>query len=381
MKAMVLAAGVGSRLDPLTSDIPKPLVPVANFPVMQHILQLLHRHKFHSVAANLHYLPQKLIEYFGNGSQFDLDLHFRQEEKLSGDAGGVRFCRDLLEGDTFVVLMGDLLTDVDLTYVVAQHKAKKALASIALKKMDDVSRFGVALLNQDGFIQGFQEKPSKEEALSDLISTGIYVFEPEVFDYIPKTGEYGFGRQLFPQLVQAGLPVLGVEIGSYWSDVGTIEQYWASNLEVLSGKLKVDLPGYKHTEQDGHSVYIAEGARLDPSVSLEGNLMLGRGAQVGSGSRLIGNVIVGDGGIIEAGCEIKESVLWRSVRVSAGTKLENAVVANCGVVNVFDHPKSVKSGLSSRPSHAHTGADAATAKAKKDPTLKTQAPLQVGACV
>src|SRR5438874_2135617 len=135
MKAMVLAAGVGSRLDPLTSDIPKPLVPVANFPVMQHILQLLHRHNFREVIANLHYLPEKLIEYFGDGSRFDMKLELRQEAKLSGDAGGVRFCRDFLEGDTFIVLMGDLLTDVDLSYVVARHKEKKALASIALKQV------------------------------------------------------------------------------------------------------------------------------------------------------------------------------------------------------------------------------------------------------
>ncbi len=366
MKAMVLAAGVGSRLDPLTSDIPKPLVPVANFPVMQHILQLLHRHDFRTVIANLHYLPEKLVEYFGDGSNFGIDLQFRLEEKLSGDAGGVRFCRDFLDGDTFVVLMGDLLTDVDLTYVLAQHKAKKALASIALKKVDDVSRFGVALLDGDGLIKGFQEKPSKEEALSNLASTGIYVFEPEVFNHIPKSGDFGFGRQLFPQLVAQGFPVLGVEIGSYWSDVGTIEQYWQSNLEVLKGHLKVDLPGYTLSVQNGHNIYLADGAQVDAGVIFEGNVMVGAGARLGSGSRLVGNVIIGADSVVEANCLLKETVLWSSVHLAAGTKLENTVFANCGVVNVFDHPKSVKSGISTCSANA---------------AVKTQAPQSVGACV
>jgi NDP-sugar pyrophosphorylase family protein len=360
MKAMVLAAGVGSRLDPLTGDIPKPLVPVANFPVMQHLLQLLYRHDFRSVVANLHYLPEKLVEYFGNGNRFGMDLDFRLEEKLSGDAGGVRFCRDFLEGDTFIVLMGDLLTDIDLSYVLAQHKAKGALASIALKKVEDVSRFGVALLDEEGFINGFQEKPKKEEALSNLASTGIYVLEPEVFDYIPKQGDFGFGRQLFPQLVQSGLPVLGVEVGSYWSDVGTIEQYWASNIEVLSGKLKVDLPGYNLTVRDGHSIYLADGATLDSDVSVEGNVMLGSGAHIGSGVRLIGNVVVGAGTIVEAGCELKDTVLWSATTVARDTKLDCAIVASCGVVNVFEHPKSVRA---------------------QENIVKTQAPFSIGACV
>jgi mannose-1-phosphate guanylyltransferase len=364
MKAMVLAAGVGSRLDPLTADIPKPLVPVANFPVMQHLLQLLHRHDFRSVVANLHYLPEKLAEYFGDGSRFDMELDFRREEKLSGDAGGVRFCRDFLERDTFIVLMGDLLTDVDLTYVLAQHKAKGALASIALKQVEDVSRFGVALLDSEGFIKGFQEKPAKEAALSNLASTGIYILEPEVFNFIPEQGDFGFGRQLFPQLVQAGLPVLGVEVSSYWSDVGSIEQYWASNLDVISGKLKVDLPGYNLTVIDGHSIYLAEGVRLDPSLSIEGNVMVGSGARIGSGVRLIGNVVIAEGAVVEAGCELKDTVLWSSARIGPGTKLDCAIAASCGVVNVFEHPKSVRS------------ADCSTKK-----VVKTQAPLHVRACV
>jgi mannose-1-phosphate guanylyltransferase len=345
MKAMVLAAGVGSRLDPLTADIPKPLVPVANVPVMQHLLQLLHRHDFRQVVANLHYLPEKLVDYFGDGSQFDIELQFRREEKLSGDAGGVRFCRDFLAGGSFIVLMGDLLTDIDLTYVLAQHRAKGALASIALKQVEDVSHFGVAMLNEKGFIKGFQEKPKKEEALSNLASTGIYILEPEVFNYIPAQGDYGFGRQLFPMLVAEGLPVLGVEVGSYWSDVGTIEQYWHSNFDVLEGKMKVDMPGYKYSQTDGHSLYLAEGAVLDPSAIVGGNLVVGKGARIGAGVRLTGNNVIGAGAVVEAGCELDGVVLWSDVVVAEKSKLDRSVVLSSGVVNVFDHPKSVKREL------------------------------------
>ena len=339
---MVLAAGVGSRLDPLTADIPKPLVPVANMPVMQHLLQLLHRHNFTQVVANLHYLPQKLVEYFGDGSRYDVDLQFRLEEKLSGDAGGVRFCRDFLEGGTFVVLMGDLLTDIDLSYVLAKHKEKGALASIALKQVEDVSRFGVALLDENQMIKGFQEKPKKEEALSNLASTGVYILEPEVFNYIPKEGDYGFGRQLFPRLVAEGLPVAGIEVETYWSDVGTIEQYCRSNFDLLEGKMKIELPGYAISKKDKHNLYLAQEADLAPSTVVAGNVMLGKGARVAANCVLSGNVVIGDNAQVGEGCHLKDVVVWDSASVPAGTKLSDAVVIENGVVNVFEHPKFVR---------------------------------------
>jgi mannose-1-phosphate guanylyltransferase/mannose-1-phosphate guanylyltransferase/phosphomannomutase len=246
MRAMVLAAGVGTRLDPLTTQIPKPLVPVANRPVMQHILELLKQHGITDIASNLHYQPEKIRDYFGDGGKFGIELQYKLETELSGDAGGVRACRKFLQDDTFIVLMGDLLTDCDLTKVIAEHKRKKALATIAVKQVEDVSHFGVVVRDANGFITGFQEKPSPQEALSNYASCGIYVLEPEIFDHIPQTGSYGFGRQLFPTLVDEGHPVLGVSIDEYyWSDVGTIDQYWQSNLDALCGRVKICLPGKK----------------------------------------------------------------------------------------------------------------------------------------
>ncbi len=334
MKAMVLAAGVGSRLDPLTACLPKPLVPVANFPVMEHLLNLLKAHGFTDVIANLHYLPECLIEYFGDGKKFGTNIQFRVEEKLSGDAGGVRYCRDFLEDGTFIVLMGDLLTDADLSHIVAEHKRKNAIASIGLKRVDDVSRFGVAVLDENDFIVGFQEKPSKEEALSNLASTGIYILEPEVFKHMPESGDYGFGRQLFPALVKAGLPVLGVPIESYWSDVGTIEQYQSSNFDVLSGQFKANLPGYRHEKRGPYSLYLADGAVVDSSVEIVGNVIVGKNAEVKAGVILRGNVVIGEGSVVEADCRLVDTILWPASTIASATTLDGAIVSPAGLVQV-----------------------------------------------
>lgn len=348
LKAMLLAAGVGTRLDPLTTQVPKPMVPVANTPVMEHILKLLKTHGINQVYANLHYLPEKITDYFEDGARFGTKLTFKHELNLSGDAGGVRACRDFLDDGTFIVVMGDLLTDADLSAVVAQHKAKGALASIAIKQMEDVSHFGVVVMDEEGFITGFQEKPKLEEALSNMISTGIYVLEPEVFKHIPETGEFGFGRQLFPQLVKNGLPVLGVEITSYWSDVGTIPQYRQSNCDALSGHVRVDLPGSPLSYEsglvagrNGHSsgngkgrerekkeshLWLGKNAEIGTGVDFEGSLMVGEGSVIESGVTIKGCVVVGDNCVIEKGSRIENTVIWSNSRIERGARLRSCVL-------------------------------------------------------
>ncbi|MBX9772590.1 MAG: NDP-sugar synthase [Candidatus Obscuribacterales bacterium] len=333
MKAMVLAAGVGSRLDPLTTQLPKPLVPVGNVPVMEHIINLLSEHGIKEIIANLHYLPEKLIEYFGDGSNFGTKITWHQEKELSGDAGGVRACKSFLQDGTFLVLMGDLLTDTNLSDVIKAHKASKALATIAIKRVDDVSQFGVVLTNKDSFITGFQEKPDPSEALSDLASTGIYVLEPEVFNYIPKDGTFGFGKQLFPLLVEKGLPVFGYEIGNYWSDVGTIKQYRISNFDALEDKVKLKLPG-NHNDFGyiGQNTFIADNARIT------GNLMLGNNSRIESGVKISGNVIIGDNCIIGANADLRDTVVWSDSNIEPGVSLVHCVIGhNCVVKNGSRH--------------------------------------------
>lgn len=330
LKAVVLAAGVGSRLDPLTSQIPKPLVPIANIPVMEHLIKLLAKHNFREVHANLHYMPEKISNYFRDGSDWDIDLKFMHEPKLTGDAGGVRACKQYLRDGTFVVLMGDLLTDANLTKIVAEHKAKGALASIALKKVpkEELNRFGVVVTNEDGFITGFQEKPGAEEALSDTISTGIYIFEPEIFNYMPEHGELGFGRQVFPKLIELGLPLLGIEIEDYWSDVGTIQQYREANFDAVKGLMKIDCASNRSVLHQNGVVTFTDGVIIDPGCSIKGSVTIGRNSRIGHGTIISGQVVIGDNCVIEPGAFIKDSVIWSNCNVQSGAHVENSVICS-----------------------------------------------------
>lgn len=343
---MLLAAGVGSRLEPLTTQIPKPLVPIANVPVMEHILRLLKAHGITEVYANLHYLPEKITEYFGTGEELGMKLTFRTEEQLSGDAGGVRAMKEYLSDGTFIVVMGDLLTDADLSTIIKQHKDKKALASIAIKKVDDVTRFGIVVQDESGFITGFQEKPAVADALSDLASTGIYILEPEVFSHIPETGEFGFGRQLFPQLVAKGLPVLGIEMakGTYWSDVGAIPQYLEANFDALDESVKLHTFKSSDTrvkngasndvasEKSSGAGLIGEGTKIHASAIIDGTLMTGKNCSIAANAKISGRVILGDESVVEEGVELTDCLVWKKSTIGKNSKLRNTVVAgNCTV--------------------------------------------------
>ncbi len=345
---MLLAAGVGSRLEPLTTQVPKPLVPVANVPVMEHLLCLLKSHGITEVYANLHYLPEKITEYFGKGEKLGMQLTFHNEEKLTGDAGGVRAMKEHLQDGTFIVVMGDLLTDADLTGIIKQHKDKKALASIAIKKVDDVSRFGIVVTNEEGFITGFQEKPKVEEALSDLASTGIYILEPEVFSYMPETGEYGFGRQLFPQLVEKGLPVLGIEMaaGTYWSDVGAIPQYLESNFDVLDKNVRLcteseSKNGSGQSENTACDRVTGEGTKIDKTAKIDGFLLTGKNCIVKANAKLSGHVILGDDCVVEEDASLTDCLVWANSKIGKGSQLHSTVVAgNCTVQPNTKHEKT-----------------------------------------
>ena len=325
MKAMILAAGVGSRLDPLTSDLPKPLVPIANYAIIEHIIHLLKIHNFTNLSANLHYLANKIETQIGDGRKYGVNINFTTEENLTGDAGGLRSCKAFFQDETFLVINADLLTDFDLTYIINQHKAKQALASIALTKVIDVSQFGVALTNQDGFITGFQEKPKASEALSDLISTGIYVFEPAIFNYIPQSGSYGFGRDLFPKLLDLKLPLLGINVDGYWSDIGTIPKYCESNFDALNHKIQVNMSG---TKIESFKDLNPQSAKFEysPSASINGLALIGNNSIIEDNVELLGNVIIGPNTIIRAGVKIENSVIWGNNIIHSNKIIKNTII-------------------------------------------------------
>ena len=317
LKAMVLAAGVGSRLDPLTKRLPKPLIPVANRPVMEHILMWLNEHGIKDVASNLHYLPEKIRNYFTFECSLPGTVQFVNERVLSGDCGGLRACKSFFEPSqngkktTFVVAMGDIVTDVDLSLLVEEHRRSGALASIGLKRVEDVSQFGVVCLNDKGYVEHFQEKPMPHEAQSDLANIGIYVFDSDIFKYMPDEGVYMFGKQLFPLLLGKQLPVRGVELEGYWSDIGTLESYKQTCSDVLSGATGLMPRGAVLRTGDNQTV-----------------VARGQNVHIAPGVQLLGNVTIGDNCVIASGAVIKDSVLWANTIVGAGALIKDSVIAD-----------------------------------------------------
>ncbi|MBV9455386.1 MAG: NDP-sugar synthase [Rubrobacter sp.] len=324
MKAMVLAAGKGTRLFPLTGVIPKPMAPVAGKPIIQHIFEALSEAGVDEVHVNVHYLAHIILGCYGERSWVDgMTVVTTREDELMGTAGGVKRLADRFD-ETFIVIMGDALTDADVREVFTFHKEHGALATLVLKRVEDTSEYGVAKLDAEKNILGFQEKPQPEEAISNLANTGIYVLEPEVLEYIPKDTFFDFAEDVFPRLLKSGEKVVGYEGDFYWSDIGTLVSYRAAQHDALSGRVAVKVPG----ERWGKGLWIAEKARIHPSTygRIEGYAVVGSKAVVGRGASLSGVVAVGDGCRVSDGATLKQSVLLPGSSVGSEAYLEDCIV-------------------------------------------------------
>ena len=309
MKAMLLAAGLGTRLRPLTYELPKPMVPVLGRPVMEHIARLLARHGFDDVIANLHYFPDLIRDYFGDGSGQGIRLVYSFEEALMGTAGGVRNAREHFGGETFLVISGDALTDIDLTALYERHKEAGGVATLSLKQVDDPSQLGVVITDEAGRIQGFQEKPAPGEELSNLGNCGIYMFEPEIFDYFPETEFVDWAQDVFPALLDQDAPFYGHEIADYWNDVGSLEEYRQGNFDALTGAVDLAMPG-------GHN-----GSAVPDGVEVEGPVFIGEGCEIASGVRLTGPVVIGEHSRIGENSALRDTIVWPRTDVDPGTVL------------------------------------------------------------
>src|SRR5918997_4667539 len=255
---MVLAAGKGTRLFPLTGEAPKPLAPVANVPIIGHIFELLAAHGVGEVYANVHYLADALLKTYGEEALINgMSVRLSREQRLLGTAGGVKRLAKHFD-ETFVVVSGDALTDLDLRDLVAFHKEKGALATMALKRVHDTSGFGVVEADEEGNVLGFQEKPDPREAVSTLANTGIYVLETRALEYISKDTFFDFARDVFPKFLENGERFVGYQGDFYWSDIGTLEAYRQAQYDVLSGRVDIRVPG----ERRGEDVWIDENAQL-----------------------------------------------------------------------------------------------------------------------
>jgi mannose-1-phosphate guanylyltransferase len=319
---MVLAAGLGTRLRPLTYEITKPMVPVLDRPVMAHIVDLLDRHGFEEVIANLHYFPDSIKSYFGER------LSYRVEQELLGTAGGVRACADFFGSDPFVVISGDALTDIDLGAFAARHREVGGIATLAVKKVSDTREYGVVLHDRDGRITGFQEKPSPEEALSDLGNCGIYIFEPEIFDYFPARPFVDWAQDVFPTLLENDVPFHMHEVREYWNDVGSLSELRQGTFDALRGELRLRVAG----EEVAPGVIIAGDGALPAGAEVEGPVWIGRDAQIGEGVRLMGPVVLGDGAHIGQGAQLRDSIVFPGTRVAPGAILIGAIAGHSGIL-------------------------------------------------
>jgi mannose-1-phosphate guanylyltransferase/mannose-1-phosphate guanylyltransferase/phosphomannomutase len=328
---MILAAGLGTRLRPITYAIPKPMVPVLNRPVMEHTVRLLARHGFGEAIANLHWFPETIEGRFGDGSAFGVDLSYSPEERLLGTAGGVRNAAGFL-GDSFLVVAGDALTDIDFAAMREFHESHDGVATVATKRVAETSEFGVVIAGADGRIQGFQEKPDPAEALSDLANTCIYMFRAEVFDFFPPPGTSraagpddpdGFAdwaMDVFPALLEGDVPFYSHEIDAYWNDIGNLDELRQGNLDALRGEVAVE-PGAPEVA-DG----VRSATQLD-GVEASAPALVGAGVELGAGARLEGPVIVGDGCRVGAGAIVRDAILLDRAEVPANGVLVGGIAA------------------------------------------------------
>lgn len=313
MQAVILAGGKGTRLRPLTSNLPKPMIPLVNRPFLECMLEYLKGHGVTEVILALGYLPDKIQSHFGDGSRTGVKLTYSVEQKPLGTAGAVKLLEPLIKG-TFIVLNGDIVTDMDLSTEVRLHQERRATGTLFLLPVEDPSRFGVVELDKAQRVLAFTEKPKREEARANTINGGCYILEPEVFGYMPKGEHYMFERGLFPGLLAAGRPIYGYVPQCYWNDVGTPATYLGVHYDILAGKVKLPLP-HKLGEPGVASTAV-----------LEGPVVLGKGCKVGANARIEGPSVLGDGCVVGDKAVVSRSILWDGVKMGAESRVRESAL-------------------------------------------------------
>ncbi|MFN4194644.1 MAG: sugar phosphate nucleotidyltransferase [Thermosynechococcus sp.] len=337
MKAMILAAGKGTRVRPITYTIPKPMIPILQKPVMEFLVELLRQHGFNQIMVNVSHLAHEIESYFQDGQRFGVDIAYSFEGyikdgelvgKALGSAGGIKRIQDFnpFFDDTFVVLCGDALIDLDLTAAVAWHRQKGAIATVIMKTVpkESVSSYGVVVTDESDRIIAFQEKPSVEEALSNNINTGIYIFEPEVIDYIPSNQEYDIGSQLFPKLVEMGAPFYGLAMDFEWIDIGKVPDYWEAVRGVLNGTIKnVSIPGHERLP----GIYTGLNVAVNwDRVNIQGPVYIGGMTKIEDGATIIGPTMIGPNCHICSGAVVDNCVIFEYSRLGSDVRLVDKLV-------------------------------------------------------
>ncbi len=322
MKAVVMAGGEGTRLRPMTANQPKPMLPVVNRPIMEHVLRLLRRHGLTETVVTVQFLASIVRNYFGDGEDFGMSLQYATEETPLGTAGSVKNAEDALRDEPFLVISGDALTDIDLSDLIKFHKDNNALVTVALARVPDPLEFGIVIVDDDGKIQRFLEKPTWGQVFSDTVNTGIYVMEPEVLAHVPAGQVVDWSADVFPKLLENGAPLYGWIADGYWEDVGSLESYVKAQADVLSGKVGAEIDGFEVSP----GVWIADGAEVDPEAILSGPLCIGDYAKIEAGAQLREFTVVGSNVIVKEGAFLHRAVIHNNVYVGRGVTLRGCVV-------------------------------------------------------
>jgi len=322
-----MAGGEGTRLRPLTSNQPKPMVPIVGKPCMEHILELLKAHGFEEVVVTVAFLPQAIRGYFGDGSNLGLDIEYSVEEVPLGTAGSVRLASGRLDGTTLII-SGDALCDIDLTQLIAFHKEKGAAVTIGLKSVENPLEFGIVVTDEDGRIERFLEKPSWGQVFSDTINTGIYVIEPEVLTHVPTDGPYDFSKELFPLLLEMGRPMYGFVCEGYWQDIGNLDQFRQANFDALDERVHLNIPGIRLRG----NLWIGEGVEIDQIAGVAGPAFIGSYARVAPDAAVMPYSVLGSGVTVRERAHVSHSVIDFGTYIGRAAVVEGAILGrNCDV--------------------------------------------------
>ncbi|MGI6658440.1 MAG: sugar phosphate nucleotidyltransferase [Dethiobacteraceae bacterium] len=324
MKAIIMAGGEGSRLRPLTCGRPKPMVPLIDRPLMEHIVALLQRQGLTEIGVTLQYLPWQIKNHFRDGREFGVDMRYFIEHSPLGTAGSVKNAASFLD-DTFLVISGDALTDFDLQQAIEFHRQKGGLATLVLTTVEKPLEYGVVITNADGQITQFLEKPGWGEVFSDTVNTGIYILEPEILKFIPAAAKFDFSRDLFPLLMAKGYPLYGFVAAGYWCDIGNLQQYHQAHLDMLSGKVDIKL----QTRETAPGIYVGEDVVIEPGVRLEAPVFIGSGARLREGAVVADASVIGSYTEVDAYASVKRSLIWRNSYLAPHTEIRGAIIGDC----------------------------------------------------
>lgn len=323
MQAVILAGGKGTRLHPLTSNTPKPMVDLFDKPVLEHTIELLTQHGIRDIVITLAHKADQIIDHFGGGAKWGVNIQYALEDSPKGTAGGLRSLQPVLS-DTFLVISGDAVTDFDLSSAMEFHKKRSAIATMLLSNVDDPSQFGIVETESDGRIMRFLEKPTPTETFTNTVNTGIYILEPSVIDWIPFEAVYDFSRDLFPRFLQSHQPFYAVRADGYWCDVGNLAQYRNVHFDAMTGRVRLNIPGVQVTD----GVWLGRDAEIDPSVRLTAPLYVGSGTSIEKDAELGRFAAVGNMSLIRENAQVTHSVVGARTMVGQNSQVFGSVLGN-----------------------------------------------------